>query len=309
MPITDEDVLRELLHRATDDVHAPSAVTAGIVTRHRRRLRSARILSITTTSVAAAAVAATVVVTHTGPSASGHARPPAALPSTKLPATTLPPVTLTAMRVLDQLSVTAGRVPQPTGRYVSMTMSVQGLGVSYERMSVFDGVTGDVWTYQRGSGVPGELPVAKHLSPTRAEFAAWPTNPAKLRTLLLSPAGQALEESQGMARVAGQTPDDLVFQDATYWLWNPLPSPALRSALYKVLAATPGVEVKTGTTDKAGRPAIEISRYDSVVGVDSATFESPSSGAELEQDFSDAGTNLFWSVTGSATLPANPYTG
>ena len=74
MPITDEDVLRELLHRATDDVHAPSAVTAGIVTRHRRRLRSARILSITTTSVAAAAVVATVVVTHTGPSASGHAR-------------------------------------------------------------------------------------------------------------------------------------------------------------------------------------------------------------------------------------------
>jgi hypothetical protein len=39
MPKTDEDVLRELLHRATDDVQAPSAVTTGIVTRHYRRLR------------------------------------------------------------------------------------------------------------------------------------------------------------------------------------------------------------------------------------------------------------------------------
>jgi hypothetical protein len=56
MPRTDDDVLRELLHRATDDLHAPSAVTAGIVTRHHRRLRNTRILSITTTSVAAAAV-------------------------------------------------------------------------------------------------------------------------------------------------------------------------------------------------------------------------------------------------------------
>ena len=326
---TDEDVLRELLHRATDDLRAPSAVTAGIVTRHRRRLTSTRILSITTTSVAAAAVAATVLVTRLGPSAPGHAHPPAALPPATIPATTLPGTTLpatslpgatlpatklpavklTAMRVLDQLSVTAGRAPQPTGRYVATTLSVQGLGTNYERMSVFDGITGDVWTYQRGGGVPGELPVAKHLSPTRAEFAAWPTNPAKLRALLLSPAGQALEASQGLAGVQGQTPDDLVFQDATYWLWNPLPSPALRSALYKVLAATPGVVVKTGVTDKAGRPAIEISRYDSVVGVDSATFESPSTGAELEQDFSDAGTDVFGSITSSATLPANPYTG
>ena len=56
MPKTDEDALRELLRRATDDLRAPSAVTDGIVTRHYRRLRNTRILSITTTIVAAAAV-------------------------------------------------------------------------------------------------------------------------------------------------------------------------------------------------------------------------------------------------------------
>src|ERR1700728_2653611 len=116
MPKTDEDVLRELLHRATDDLHAPSAVTAGIVTRHHRRLRNTRILSITTTSVAAAAVAAAVVVARVGPSAPSPAQHPVALPATKLP-----PVKLTAMQVLDQLSVAAARAPQPTGRYIALT--------------------------------------------------------------------------------------------------------------------------------------------------------------------------------------------
>ncbi len=80
MPKTDEDVLRELLHRATDDLGAPCAITAGIVTRHYRRVRNTRILSIATTSVAAAAVVAAMVVTRVGPSAAGHAQPPATLP-------------------------------------------------------------------------------------------------------------------------------------------------------------------------------------------------------------------------------------
>jgi hypothetical protein len=104
------------------------------------------------------------------------------------------------------------------------------------------------------------------------------------------------------------TADDLVFQEATTWLWNPLLSPALRSAMYKVLAATPGVTVKTGTTDTDGRPAIEISRYDSFAGEES-TFESPGTGALLEQDFSDAGPAVYAAVTGYDTLPANPYSG
>ena len=107
--------------------------------------------------------------------------------------------------------------------------------------------------------------------------------------------------------INGATPDDLVFQEATNWLWNPLLSPALRAAMYKVLAATPGVTVKTGITDKAGRPAIEISRHDSDERF--TTFESPSTGAVLEQDFSDAGTAVYAAVTGYATLPGNPYSG
>jgi len=229
------------------------------------------------------------------------------LPATKLPATT-PGVTLDAVRVLDQLSVAAGRAAQPAGRYIALTETRQGLGVSYDRTTIFDGLTGDVWTYQHGGGVPSELPVATHWSPTRAEFAAWPTDPAKLRALLLSPRGQAAAEGEiGAEEVTGETSDHLVFQEATNWLWNPLVGPSLRAAMYRVLAATPGVTVKTGTTDSTGRPAIEISRYDSAAHELATTFEDPSTGAVLEQDFSEAGGSVYAAVTGYATLPPNPY--
>jgi hypothetical protein len=303
MPKTDDDVLRELLHRATDDLHARAAVTAGIVTRHHRRVRNTRILSIATTSVAAAAMVAAVVVTRVGPSATGRAQHPAALPATKLL-----PVQLTAVQVLDQLSVAAARAPQPADRYIAL--SENDLGQGSQRTTVFDGVTGDVWTYQDASGVPSTFPVTKHWSPTRAEFAAWPTNPAKLRALLISQGAQAgTDDEEGVQSevINGATTDDLVFQEATNWLWNPLLSPALRAAMYKVLAATPGVTVKTGTTDKLGRPAIEISRRDSDARY--TTFESPSTGAVLEQDFDLAGIAVYTAVTGYATPPANPYSG
>jgi len=303
MPKTDEDVLRELLHRATDDLYPPSAVTDGIVTRHQRRLRNTRILSITTTSVAAAVLAA-VVVTHVEPSAPSRAQHSAMLPGTELP-----PVKLTAVQVLDQLSVAAGRAPQPTGRYITLTENDQGPG--FERTTVFDGLTGDVWTYQHGRGVPSTFPVSPHWSPTRAEFAAWPTDPVRLRALLLSQAEQAgADDEEGVESetIPGATPDDMVFQEATAWLWNPLLSPLLRSAMYKVLAATPGVTVKTGTRDVIGRPAIEISRQNSDQRY--STYESPSTGVVLEQDFGDLiGAAVYTAVTGYATPPANPYSG
>jgi hypothetical protein len=309
---TDEDVLRELLHRATDDLHAPSAVTAGIVTGHQRRLRNTRLLSITTTSVAAAALVAAVVVSRAGPAAPSPAQHPGALPATQLPATQLPPVKLTAAQVLDQLSVAAAHASEPAGRYIALTeINQQDLS---EQMTVFDGLTGDIWMYQRatvnvpGDSMPSSFPVLKHGSPTRAEFAAWPTNPAKLRALLLHPDGMSTSEAEIGGPGVTETANDLVFDGATSWLWDPLLSPALRAAMYKVLAATPGVEVKTGVKDSIGRPAIEISRQDNVSGWWETTFESPTTGAVLEQDFTDVGNSVYVSVTGYATLPPNPYT-
>ena len=308
MSRTDEDILRDLLQCATDDVRPPAGVAAAVVARHRRRLRNTRLLGAATAGVAAAAVAAAVLVTQGGPPATSQARPPAPLPTTARSATAQPAFELLAVQVLDRLSATAARAPEPAGRYVALPELRHDAGTTYQRTTVFDGVTGDVYTYQQGSGMPSELPVQGHFSPTRAEFAKWPTDPARLRAFLLSPAPRRTPEG-AEAVEAGASPDDLVFDYATNWLWNPLLSPALRAALYKVLAATPGVTVKTHVTDMNGRPAVEISHLNNSNGVVSTTFQNPSTGTVLEQDFSDVGPSSYGPVTSSATLPPNPYRG
>jgi hypothetical protein len=336
MPVIDEDILRELMHRATDDLHAPAGVSAGIVSRHRRRNRNARALSVAVAGVAAG----TAVGVAAAASGVAHPNPRTATPAIRLTA---------AQQVLYRLSAAAAAVPQQAGRYVELgeVQGNAGGGISqdFKRVSVIDGRTGDVWTYQQGRGVPSELPVDRHGSPTAAEFASWPTAPAALRALLITQARQqqataARDQAKMMAEkmraeprsarlrlrkeVAAAQPkesdDDLVFLQATDWLWNPLVSPALRAALYKVLAATPGVVVKTDARDSAGRPAIEISRADSATSDGVATFEDRATGGVLESLFTypadkstgaagSTGSDLYLSLTRHATLPANPYGG
>jgi hypothetical protein len=102
MPALDEDILRDLMHRCTDDLHAPPGVAAGIVTRHRRR-RNTRALSVATVGVAAGTAVALVA------SGSGGGYRAPTMPALKLTA---------AQHALDQLSTVAASAPQPTGRYV-----------------------------------------------------------------------------------------------------------------------------------------------------------------------------------------------
>jgi hypothetical protein len=272
---------------------------------------------------AAAGTVAGVVVSGQGGTAPGGTATPAHLTA--------------AQHVLYQLSDAAAAAPSPSGRYATLT-ETQSAGI--KRTSVLDGQTGDVYTYQQGPGVPAELPVARHDSPTAAEFGRWPTDPAKLRAALLTQAKQqnakAEEEfqrqlSQLPAKLRqkkaaapggvepGITDDDLVFEQATDTLWNPLVSPALRSALYKVLAGTAGVVVRTHKHDMSGRPATEISRVDNPQGETTSTFENPATGAVLESRFVTPANqakhitgsteyDLYESITSSNTLPANPYT-
>ncbi|MGH3152764.1 MAG: hypothetical protein ACRDOB_18815, partial [Streptosporangiaceae bacterium] len=149
-----------------------------------------------------------------------------------------------------------------------------------------------------------------------------------LRALLLTQAKQqqaqaVAEEERIMAehgkKAAVPTPvklsdDDYVFDQATTMLWNPLVGPALRAALYKVLATTPGVQVRTGARDGLGRAAVEISRYEIAARVNEETFEDPGTGAVLETAFvyrgdTPEGTDLYLSVTGHRTLPPDLYGG
>jgi len=111
--------------------------------------------------------------------------------------------------------------------------------------------------------------------------------------------------------------DGKVFEQAYLLLWNPLPRPALRAALFKVLAAIPGVRVSQHAHDSLGRPAVKISWFDPANMVTSATFEDPSTTRVLEQtDFSPPraqrdppppAATCTCPFTRTNSVPANPY--
>jgi hypothetical protein len=151
-----------------------------------------------------------------------------------------------------------------------------------------------------------------------------PTGTAALRALLLKQGEEQQAEAIAKQRReldrAGKkavilqpklTADDWVFEQASMLLWNPLVGPDLRSALYKVLADTPGVRVDSHARDDLGRAAVEISRYDAATRVDDQTFEQASTGTVLQTAFvypnGTKGTDLYLSVTSRDTVPPNPY--
>jgi hypothetical protein len=289
MPTLDEDIVRDLLHRATEDLHAPPRISAGVLSWQHRRRRT-RALGITVTSVAAATAVATVTSLAGGGAAVRPGRPAGSA------------IRLTAaQQTLNQLSsaAAAGTAQPPAGRYLVMA-ELQGPD---KRTTVIDSRTGDVWTYQSGRGIAAELPEARHDSPTEAELAAYPTNPAALRSKLIAQAKQ--QQAQGIKAMLAQlakshdpkarqkarivrssqptlTNDDWAFSQAAYLLWNPLVPAPLRAALFKVLASTPGVVVNSHARDSLGRAAVEISRYDRAANYTDAIFESPDASRVLE---------------------------
>lgn len=299
MPATDEDLLRDLMHRATGDLHARSEITTGIVTASRRRYRRTRALGVGVTGAAAAAVGVAAVASGAVGSAGRPAK--SGGPGSVIQLTA-------AQRTLNHLSARAAAgATAPTDRWVKMT-EVAG---AQHKTTIIDTRNGDVWTYQpdAGKGVPPVL-FDKAGMPTAAQLAAYPTNAASLRTFLVRQARQqqAYAERQMLAQLRQaerkdgkrlraaleskkatiikdqpkETSDDWAFSQAAMTLWNPAISPALRSALFKVLAATPGIQVNSHARDSLGRPAVEISRYDSEAHYTEAVFEAPDASRVLE---------------------------
>jgi hypothetical protein len=320
MPATDEDILRDLMQRCTDGVHPPASITTRVVTRQRRRQRRGRALSIAATGAALGTAAGVVAI------APGQA--PHVTRGTQSGVFSQPAVKLTAaQRVLYRLSSVAAGEQEGQGRYVVLSEKQD----NYLKTSVIDGVTGDLWTYQKGAGVPEQPPVDRHGSPTQAEFAAMPTDPAALRAVLISQFDAQQKQAEAAMAALGRKPhmsaspapesgDDKVFGQATGMLWNPLVGPALRSALFRVLATTPGVKVDSQARDNLGRPAVEISRFDSVSKTTYATFEDPTTTVVLEQTYTNppntgdgpsgfVGTDLYLSTARASTIPPNPYGG
>jgi hypothetical protein len=326
MPATDEDLLRDLMHRATGDLHARSEITNGIVTASRRRHRRTRALGISVTGAAAAAAVGAAAVATSSVGTAHPARSGNPGPAIQLTA---------AQRTLSHLSARAAAAAAPAGRWVKMTE----LAGSQRKTTIIDAQNGNVWTYQPGiKNAPAEL-FSKGGTPTVAQLAAYPTSVGGLRAFLITQAKQQQAQAERamlaqakklprrlaqlkritMAAQPRETSDDWAFSQAAMTLWNPAISPALRSALLKVIAATPGVVVNGRARDSLGRPAVEISRYDPQAKYTEGVFEAPDATRVLETSSLEPATpaqdglpgekayqlsDTYLSITWSATRPS-----
>ncbi len=319
MPDIEEDVMRELLVRSTADLFASPAAAAQALRRQRQHRLRTRVLGVTGIAAAAGITIGTFV---TVPGSGGQ-------PTTGNSAARL----TAAQKTLYGLSAAAAAARQTPGAYVILrervTDSKPGKGtetgpttnvintdsgsVISEQNVTITGSTSDPWEPGAADAPPGDLPTLKQLDAT-------PTSPAPLRAYYLVQGKQLLAQARYVAQqlekstgkkvtVPTLTDNDLVFDQAANALWDPRLSPALRAAVYKVLASTPGVTVKTGVTDSAGRPAVEISRVSSP-GEDVQTFENPRTGATLESAWVEQSgeilTDLYLSINYTDNPPLTP---
>ncbi|MGH8979671.1 MAG: hypothetical protein ACRDWE_01430 [Acidimicrobiales bacterium] len=241
----------------------------------------------------------------------------------------------TARHVLYRLASVSISAPALQGRYMVLdeTDSETGYPGVFRRTSVVDTRTGSSVTYQQayttkgikvpnatyqpGStpgtaastvGPPTQLTSGPDPASTAAWYAALPTDPVALRAKLLTLATHVVN---GIAPALDPTftDDDYVYEEADTMLWSPLVPPALRSALYKVLAGTSGYTVTTGT-DPSGRAAIVMTRTYTGDGETDVTYENPSTGAVLAQVWqtgNDVISAVYQPVTATTTIPPNPY--
>jgi hypothetical protein len=328
MPDIDDDVMRELMIHSTADLFARPAVAAEALRRQRQRRLRTRVLGVTGVAAAAGLAAGALAIP------SGAASPAGTTHIAQLTA---------AQQTLYGLSAASAATARPPGRYVVLTeksVDAEPGGAGSEagpKTSVIDTVTGGGVTYQditvSGSNgdpqPPAVLNAPADSSPTTAQLDAMPTSTAGLRAFLLNQARQQLNQARAemaqMAKKAGKkiaspvpkgpqpTDSDLVFEQAANLLWEPDLSSALRAAVYKVLADTPGVQVRTGATDSAGRPAVEISRVATFAKEKVETFENPRTGATLESAWLEPTgeflEDLYLSISYTNHVPANPYQG
>jgi hypothetical protein len=212
-----------------------------------------------------------------------------------------------------------------TGPKTNVIDTITGGGVTYQGITV---------TNEHGTPTPPTvLQAANGTSPTRAELDKWPTGTAALRAALLAQAKQQAVQAQKfmdqkrievekqlkgknykpapLPKQPALSDADLVFEQAADMLWQPDLSPALRSALYKVLAATPGVKVEAGATDSSGRAATLISRPADSGGYTVKTYMNPRDGATLESAWAGPGStfdgDLYLHIDYTDTIPPNPY--
>ncbi|MFC6884512.1 CU044_5270 family protein [Actinomadura yumaensis] len=248
-----EDRLSEAMHRTAEELEPPVAelVSGGTARGRRRRLRNRTAAASAATAVAVAAGALAVG----GPGGSGGG-PVAPTPT----AVRL----VNASEVLGQAARAAEARPAPKPRPNQWwyTRSLEA-GIAAEhgpkpRLS-------ENWTKLDGSAdaglkdgrlvfYPHTKPGAKSAEGRYERLASLPADPVKLRSIVYAEAEVEAPGDQGR--------DGGAFRAAAQMLWDAPPTmpPATQAALYRVLAAIPGVQVERGVKDGAGRPAMAVSR-------------------------------------------------
>jgi hypothetical protein len=304
--------------------------TAPAVTPHRSR-RAAWVAVPGLAAAAAAAVVVAVAVPGREPRATTH--------HPTVSSRSLIVLTSPRHRALVKLAAASVSAPALQGRYVvlSETDSETDEPGQSRRTTVIDSQTGSSVTYQQpyaDTDAPAQLTEGAQRTDTEAWYVALPTRPAALRARLLRMAKAQQRQANAMMRrkrklearllkshqavplpkVAQPRPsaDDLVYEEANDMLWSPLTPPALRSALYKVLAGTSGFTLDTDATDPNGRPAVAMTRSTDLgaTAETDITYEDPSTGAVLAQVWktgSDTITAVYQPVTSTDTMPSNPY--
>ena len=168
MPATDEDIVRDLLHRSTDHVRPAAAIATGVAARQRRQDRRRRVACLTAAS-AALGTAAGLIAIVPWPLVPGARRPgrdrrvAASDQADRRPARDLPP----------QL-----RRGQAAARAGPLRGDEHGGGNEVKDTSVIDSRTGNMWSYQ--AGTDGN-PSGKAFTPRptrRPPGSSWPCRPA-----------------------------------------------------------------------------------------------------------------------------------
>ncbi|NDU71824.1 hypothetical protein GWI34_04165 [Actinomadura sp. DSM 109109] len=249
------DRLAEAMRRTAQGLEPPldGLVGGGLARGRRRRLRNRA--GIAASAATAAAVAAgALVVAGTGGNGSVPARPPAVQ-------------LVSAAQVLGKAARTVEARPPVTPRpgqwLYTRTVELgpiaeHGPGPHYsEDWIKLDGS-------QDASLRNGKLVIYRHTGEgarnARAEtdrLMSLPSDPGKLRALVY----KEVDATPVRERMAKDR-DAQAFRDAAHMLWNAPATmpPATQAALYRVLAAIPGVQVHPNVKDGAGRPAIALSR-------------------------------------------------
>jgi hypothetical protein len=99
---------------------------------------------------------------------------------------------------------------------------------------------------------------------TWAQFAALPTDPAKLWPILQA------DESVGVAAQKGEPEQDFLFQTINILLTSDPVSPAMRMALFELAEKIPGVTVGGTYTDSLGRTGIAVSQGSDTLVIDTS---------------------------------------